>query len=216
MGAFPRGANGFARVDPRRPSAFAICDRCGQRYLHADLKWQMEWQGVQLQNKRILVCRRKCYDEPNPQLRAYAVPPDPLPVLNARPDLSDMYSSFTPYLTDEFGNLITDEFGHPIVVSTGPAYYGDFANSSGMLQVVRSYGWPQQSGSLPPGSVWRDTNSIVHIVPGLVPVPSQPLFLNVASAAQMLINGAANLPLSDPHVLNQFWNNGGTGWISAG
>jgi hypothetical protein len=27
-----------------------------------------------------------------------------------------MVSSFTPYLTDENGNLITDEFGHPIVV----------------------------------------------------------------------------------------------------
>lgn len=117
MGSFPRGANGFARVNQRSPEAFAICDRCGQRYNHSDLVWQFDWAGAQLQNKRTLVCIRKCLDEPNEQLRSYSPPPDPIPIKDPRPDTSEMISGYRQYLTDEFGNIITDEFGHPIVAS---------------------------------------------------------------------------------------------------
>lgn len=90
MGSYPTGARGFATLDPRHPAAWGICDRCGQRYDLRDLTFQYEWAGVGLQNLRILVCRRKCLDIPNEQLRAYAVPADPLPVRNPRPDFSDM------------------------------------------------------------------------------------------------------------------------------
>lgn len=90
MGTFPTGAKGFARVDTRRPVAFAICDRCGQRYNRTDLTWQFDWRGAQLQNLRLLVCKRKCLDVPQEQLRSYSPPPDPLPIANARPDLSVM------------------------------------------------------------------------------------------------------------------------------
>lgn len=116
MGSFPRGANGRAVVNPRSPQAFAICDRTGFRVQHNTLRWQFEWQGAQLQNTRFLV-RPESYDAPNPQLRAYSPPPDPVPIQNPRPDTSEMVSSWTPYLTDEFGNLVTDEFGHPIVIT---------------------------------------------------------------------------------------------------
>jgi len=115
MGSFPRAAVGRARVNPRWPQAFAICDKCGFRWNHSDLRWAFEWAGSQLQNRRFLVCSR-CLDIPNPQLRAYAVPADPVPISNPRPETADMSSSFTPYLTDENGNLVTDEFGHPIVI----------------------------------------------------------------------------------------------------
>lgn len=116
MGSFPRGAKGGARVDPRNPQAYAICDRSGFRVQHNTLSWQHEWRGSQLQNLRILV-RPQSLDTPNQQLRAYSPPPDPVPIANPRPDLSEMVTSWTPYLTDEFGNLITDEFGHPIVIT---------------------------------------------------------------------------------------------------
>jgi hypothetical protein len=116
MGSFPSGAKGRARVDPRRPAAYAICDRTGFRVQHNTLVWNFEWRGASLQNERILV-RPQSNDKPNPQLRAYAPPPDPLPIMNPRPDKSDMVSSYTPYLTDEYGNLVTDEFGHPMVIS---------------------------------------------------------------------------------------------------
>lgn len=122
MGSFPRGANGAARVNPRNPSAFGICDRSGFRVNHCTLSWQLEWSGSQLQNKRLLV-RPQSIDEPNEQLRSYAVRADPIPISDPRPETVDMISSWTPYLTDEYNNLILDEFGHPIVISQpiGPA-----------------------------------------------------------------------------------------------
>ncbi len=121
MGSFPRGARGGAVVNPRSPSAYGICDRSGFRVNHSALSWQFEWQGSQLQNTRLLV-RSKSLDRPNEQLRAYAVPADPIPIRNPRPDLSDMTSGWMPYLEDENGNLVVDEFGHPIVVQqpSGP------------------------------------------------------------------------------------------------
>lgn len=122
MGSFPRGAKGRAHVNPRNPQAYAICDRSGFRVQHNTLRWQFEWRGSQLQNLRILV-RPESLDEPNPHLRVYSPPPDPVPIANPRPDMSEMVSSWTPYLTDENGNLITDEFGHPIVITqpVGPS-----------------------------------------------------------------------------------------------
>lgn len=76
---------GRARVSPRRPQALGVCDRCGFIYQHNALRWQFEWQGLQLQNLNILVCR-DCLDVPQPQLKTIIIPPDPLPVLNPRPE----------------------------------------------------------------------------------------------------------------------------------
>ena len=58
-----------------------------------DLQWQYEYQGSGLINLRILVCS-VCIDEFQPQLLAPRIPPDPLPVLNPRPE---------PYATEEGG-----------------------------------------------------------------------------------------------------------------
>lgn len=70
-------------VPPR--SAWAVCDRCGALYDHYKLSWQYQWQGPQLQNIRVLVCQG-CYDKPQEQLRMMIIPPDPIPVQNARPE----------------------------------------------------------------------------------------------------------------------------------
>jgi hypothetical protein len=96
--SYPRGAVGHARVSARSPQAWGICDRDGQRYLRSELTEQHEWQGRQLVNLGILVCRR-CLDVPQPQLYQYAPPPDPVPVYQARPDLFPTSGNmgFTPY-----------------------------------------------------------------------------------------------------------------------
>lgn len=128
MGGYPSGARGRATVDPRRPQAWGICDRDGFRHNRRDLRWQYQWQGATIQNQRILVCQR-CYDELQEQLRAYAVPPDPIPIRDPRPDLSIMGNGPTVITTtacvptvwerDGFGNLILDGFGNPIAVIPG-------------------------------------------------------------------------------------------------
>jgi hypothetical protein len=45
----------------------------------------MAWGGTHLYNQRLLVCYDKCYDTPQEQLRTIILPPDPPPILNARP-----------------------------------------------------------------------------------------------------------------------------------
>ena len=74
-----------ARTNASRPQAHAICDRCGFRYNHVDLRWQMDWAGSSLINKRLLVCGR-CTDTPQEQLRTIVLPADPVPIQNPRPE----------------------------------------------------------------------------------------------------------------------------------
>jgi hypothetical protein len=76
---------GRARVSASRPQAAGTCDRCSFVYQHHTLRWQMDYAGAGLINKRLLVCDR-CYDEPNQQLRAIVIAPDPVPIVNARPE----------------------------------------------------------------------------------------------------------------------------------
>lgn len=75
--------SGRARTSARSPQAHAICDRCGFRYNHVDLKFQYDWRGGTIQNIQMLVCN-SCYDRPNEQLRAISVPADPVPIINPR------------------------------------------------------------------------------------------------------------------------------------
>ena len=75
--------SGRARTDVNNPRAFACCDRCGFWYNHCDLQWQFDIRGRGLVNIRILVCET-CNDEPSYQLKPRIIPPDPLPILNAR------------------------------------------------------------------------------------------------------------------------------------
>lgn len=79
----------YARVDTRNPEAWAQCDRCGFWRNMSDLVWQDAWAGQHLYNTGALICRDRCYDIPNEQLRTIILPPDPPPVLNARvPDFA--------------------------------------------------------------------------------------------------------------------------------
>ena len=74
---------GRARVSASSPQAAAVCDRCGFVYQHSSLRWQFDWAGASLINKRLLVCN-PCYDTPQQQLRAIVVPADPMPIINPR------------------------------------------------------------------------------------------------------------------------------------
>lgn len=77
---------GRAVSDPNRPRAHAICDRCGFRYNHDQLKWQYDWRGTKMQNLRWLVCDT-CYDQPQQNgQRTILIPADPVPIMNARPE----------------------------------------------------------------------------------------------------------------------------------
>lgn len=78
-----------AEVDASRPRAWATCERCGFIVNHFKLHWQFDWRGSKLQNLRILVCET-CLDKPQRQLGTYVLPPDPMPIMNARPERYDI------------------------------------------------------------------------------------------------------------------------------
>ena len=84
-----------APVDPRYPEPYAICDRCGFRYLHKALSFQFDWRGNALANIHILVCDR-CLDKPFEFNRPVIVGPDPVPVNNPRPGSYATQEGTTP------------------------------------------------------------------------------------------------------------------------
>lgn len=87
----------YARVSTTDPTAFAQCDRCGFWRNRTDLVWQVAWAGTHIYNQQLLVCKDRCFDIPNEQLRTIILPPDPPPVLNARvPDFA--YEEYTPMI----------------------------------------------------------------------------------------------------------------------
>lgn len=77
----PRNAD----VNRSSPRAWGTCERCGFVWNLHKLGWQFDWRGTQLANTRHLVCPN-CMDKPQRQLGTIILPPDPLPVLNARPE----------------------------------------------------------------------------------------------------------------------------------
>lgn len=89
-------------------------------------------------------------------------------------------------------------------------------NNSGFLQLTASLGYPASPSGLAAGQVWSDS-AFVGIVAGITPNPAAaPVFFGSITAAGLLLLGGGNLPLTDPHVLNQVWNNGGFGCVSLG
>lgn len=86
--------SGRARTSATSPRAHAICDSCGFRFNHEDLHWQYDYRGRQLANLRTLRCER-CLDIPQPQLLPRIIPPDPLPIQNARTEFFEQYETNT-------------------------------------------------------------------------------------------------------------------------
>ena len=104
--------HGRFKVDRTNPRARGVCDRCGFQYQLMDLRWQYEWAGPRLQNLRLLVCET-CLDKPQPNIKTIVIPPDPVPVLNPRPEnyvLDDSPLSAigvsANFATPQYGNRI--------------------------------------------------------------------------------------------------------------
>jgi hypothetical protein len=127
---------GRARTSATSPQAHAICDRCGFRYNHVDLRWQFDWAGASLINKRLLVCT-PCNDTPQEQLRAIVIPADPVPIQNPR--LQDFVVAesntratsgentvdfFTGIPVVRGANRITQSYNNRVTQTTGEPPYG--------------------------------------------------------------------------------------------
>lgn len=96
-----------AYASQTRPEAWGQCDRCNRTYLHKNLTFQKKWQGIQLANLFVLVCW-ECYDKPQENIRTLIIPPDPIPIMNARPE---QYSAEVPsfLMTEDRSGLLTED-----------------------------------------------------------------------------------------------------------
>jgi hypothetical protein len=87
---------GRARVNPRHPQAFAVCQRCGFWINHVDGRWQHEWRGARLANIRVFVCQ-PCLDKPFIFNKPIIYPPDPVPIQYAFPENFETANNGSPF-----------------------------------------------------------------------------------------------------------------------
>jgi hypothetical protein len=75
----------YATIDAYNPKGLGVCDKSQFVFNNQDLVKQMEWRGNSLQWTGFMV-GKPFLDKPNPQLRNYPLPPDPVPLNNIRFD----------------------------------------------------------------------------------------------------------------------------------
>ena len=186
-----------AYADATSPRAWAVCDRCNFVYLHSDLQWQMEFNGTQLFNKRILVCQ-KCLDVPQPQFLNPILSPDPMPVLNPRPPMYSVdeagptqsllaqfltsKTSITSFYLDLFDGNPASGGASILQTLTGSATRTNFASSM----------------SAPVAKVTRNTAEIVFTSSALASVNVDWLAVYDAASAGTLLMSS---PLLNPQTL---------------
>lgn len=119
----------YARVSQTNPEGWAQCDRCGFWRGRSDLVYQYEWGGVNLYNKQILVCKERCYDNPQEQLRTIILPPDPPPIVNAR----------VPYFAYEEYMALQSQDGNAKIPPWGAGPDIELCDQSGTVVLIAQY-----------------------------------------------------------------------------
>ena len=147
--------SGRARTSATNPQAHAICDRCGFRYNHVNLRWQYDWRGASLQNIRLLVCNT-CYDNPQEQLRAIVVPADPVPIVNPR--VQDFVTAEQNTRTTSGSNTVDPTTGIPVINGDTRITQND------SVRVTQQTGEPSGGLNTQPGT---DPNAPGDTDPGL-------------------------------------------------
>ena len=111
-----------ARTNPTRPEAWGTSDRSGFIGNQKNLLWQYEWAGTQLINTRALVYADE-YDRPQRQLGTIILPPDPVSILNARPEQYPVDEYWTFQMEGPGANIIQQEGSLTDIVFEYPQYY---------------------------------------------------------------------------------------------
>jgi hypothetical protein len=141
--------HGRAQVSATNPQAFARCDRCGFWVNHVNLRAQFQYSGTRLYNTNILVCD-ECLDIPQEQLKTIILPPDPVPIMNARPE--------------QFVNAETDYRIANVVTVVDPVTGIPMTSGDTRVTQANASRVPQQTGE-PPGGLNEEPGTSFE-VPG--------------------------------------------------
>lgn len=141
-----------ARTNATAPEAWGTCDRSGFVANQRDLRWQYEYSGTQLINKRVLVAP-DMLDIPNRQLGTIILPPDPVSIQNARPE---------PYPIDEVWPVMfeiqsldngTGNTGFSVGPSDAEPIYLEVSSNAASYPVPTTaqptIGWSLETSSIP-------------------------------------------------------------------
>lgn len=93
-------------VSWRDPAALAICDGCGFLVNHRHLREKVQYRGGNSPEPTGLFVCATCDDVPQPYFKKQVLPPDPVPVINPRPDDQAGKSSGYGYLTTNSDNSV--------------------------------------------------------------------------------------------------------------
>lgn len=96
------------RIDPQDPCAVGVCDGCSFWVNHRDLQKHMVYRGGATPVWDGMLFCAKCMDVPNPapQFSVMRLPPDPVPVLNPRPETPVVAESGYAYWVDSNGDFV--------------------------------------------------------------------------------------------------------------
>ncbi|WP_321913591.1 hypothetical protein [Paraburkholderia sp. J11-2] len=140
-------------------------------------------------------------------------------VLNDPPSISVSGNTFTITSFDDSVFTALQELVNARLVSVPFQYNFSFVNISfyndgGVLWMTAPLNYPTSSVGLSAGAVWYNGGTVA-VTPGGSGAGS-PVYFGSITAAGLLSLGGGGLPTSNPHNLNQLWNNSGLICISAG
>lgn len=89
--AFGRGRKkrGQPVFEASNPHGLAICDGCGFMVQHTELREKKDYRGGSVPVGLGLRVCASCDDVPQPYYRRLLLKPDPIPLMNPRPDSQD-------------------------------------------------------------------------------------------------------------------------------
>lgn len=141
------------------------------------------------------------------------------PVLNDPPSITVSGNTFTISVFNDVPGTALQELLTSRLLAF-PFQYNvafnsvSFLNDGGVLWMTSPLTYPTNPTGLAVGAVWYNGGTVA-VVPG-GPGTGAPVFFGAITAVGLLALGGGGLPVTNPHVANQLWNNGGVVSISAG
>jgi len=203
---------GQATVDPQRPRAFGVCDDCGEWYNRHNLRDQYEWYGAELTDTHRRVCAR-CLSKPQDQLRPILLPPDPVPIIDPRPEYPSVLQNqngFSYYVGPQGTTIIK-----PVVAELDPTM--PLPNKAAVLASAAS-GWGEP---MPATLIDRGGTITLSGVGQMITAPNPArTYLLLFNPASGLLAAAQGMPpvlgISSANVLSPTQAETGTIFVGTG
>ncbi len=97
--------------DRKSPHGLAICDGCGFMVQHLELREKKDYRGGSVPVGLSLRVCASCDDVPQPYYSRLLLRPDPIPLMNPRPDTQDAVTNAQTALADIESDLLNILYG---------------------------------------------------------------------------------------------------------